>query len=1013
MAAAADNNSNIANKGKDRISAGTSQVSVDSSGSRYIVGIDLGTTHTVVSFVDTASDHAIPETDNESLPVEIFPIDQLVAPGEMAARPLLPSFRYHPVLDEIPPESMSLPWGSTPFAGELSQVVIGSWAQQLGASVAGRLVASAKSWLSHAQVDRHASILPWGAEPDVDKVSPVVASASYLNYVRQAWNYRHPQALLEHQQVVITIPASFDESARALTVQAAQLSGLIDFVLLEEPQAVVYDWYARHIDGAAERLAEVNLLLVCDIGGGTTDLSLIKVGIEEDQLSFVRVGVGDHLMLGGDNIDLALAHQAEMALGMGGKNLSTSRLAQLIQQCRQAKELLLAENAPESATVTLVGAGSKLIGGAKKYTLLKQDVHELVLNGFFPLCELDDLPAKRKSAIVEFGLPYVSDPAVSKHLAEFLCRHQQATMETESTTAGAHDGKTVSKTGTTPAASSQQASGLPEAVLFNGGAFNSPLITARVEALLNQWHVEYGLPIKVLDNPHGDLAVARGATAYGIARRYNRLKIGGGSARSFFLVLEDQPDQGRGVCVLPRGSEENQQIELAEHCFELRLGQPVKFNLATTAAERSYEPGEICQLDNDFLMLPPLLAVLDRQHEDSGEHQPATQHDRHKAGQDRAEVKLVASLTEVGTIELYCCKTEHDKASAVSGSTPERWKLEFEIRKSTPTLRQTSIELPAGFAQAIEKIDEVFGAKRKEFNPQAIKTLRNDLIKILGKREEWPTHLLRELFNALLERKKNRTRSEAHERVWFNLTGFCLRPGFGDPLDSWRVEQVWPMYQQGLQFNQGNQSWSEWWVFWRRIAGGLNTQQQLKIYKDLAKYINPSATRNRKLVAELKQRSYEDMLRTIASLEHIPLEQKTEVAGWLLKRLDKKSESPTAWWALGRLASRFPFHGSVHNLIAKEKVQKWIERILAENWKKNHSAAFAAVMMSRKTGDRERDLDETLVGKVIAQLQAAKLPGSWTSMLSEVRELDEADTSRVFGEALPQGLKLIDNVQSH
>jgi len=983
--------------------------------SRYIVGIDLGTTHTVVAFVDTVPDGANDSDTIAAGQAQIFAVDQLVAPGEVAAKPLLPSFRYHPIAGEIAHESMQLPWAHAHCEGDHSDTIIGHWAQQLGAAVAGRLVASAKSWLSHGSVDRQAAILPWGAQAEVNKISPVLASASYLHHLRKAWNYHHPEHPLEQQQLVITVPASFDESARALTVYAAELAGLQHFVLLEEPQAVVYDWFARHRDDASVLLDGVELMLVCDVGGGTTDLSLIAVECSQGELKLNRIGVGDHLMLGGDNIDLALAHQAEKAFSQqqapagrtnregkqntenkqtsAAKPLNSAHLAQLIQQCRQAKETLLAEQGPESATVTLVGGGSKLIGGARSCILTRSMVHQLVLDGFFPLTPLDERPDKRKSAIVEFGLPYVSDPAISKHLAEFLSRHQQVTQQAKEKSVPSKEMPTAEANEIVNRPS------LPDAVLFNGGAFNSPLITERVEFLLNHWwSASSAAPapvVNVLDNPRADLAVACGAAAYGVARRFQQLRIGGGSASSYFLLLNNDSEQRNGVCVLPKGSEENQEIVLADRRFELKLGEPVKFHLATTNAIDRFNAGEVHPLSDDFLVLPPLLAVLDKTEYES-----------------RVQVNLIASLTEVGTIELYCREALAGNETGVNSHTPDRalrrWKLEFEVRKGTPTVQSTTADLPAGFASAIDRIDEVFGSKRKAFNPQAVKILRNDLVKVLGKREEWDSHLLRELFNALIERKKGRNRSEHHERVWFNLAGFCLRPGYGDPLDGWRIEQVWPLYQQGLQFVQGNQNWSEWWVFWRRLAGGLDAQQQKKIYKDIAKYINPTVLRNRKLLAELKQKSYEDMLRMIASLEHLPVAQKIEVGGWLVKRLEKKSESHTAWWALGRLASRFPFYGSVHNLIPPDKVAAWLPRLLKEDWKKNQSAAFAAVMMCRKTGDRERDLDGAVMTDVIAQLQSAKAPASWAAMLTEVKELNEADTKRVFGEALPLGLTLID-----
>ncbi len=376
---------------------------------RYLVGIDLGTTNTVVAFCEL--------TENlQQSNVSLFDIDQLIGPGEVVRKPLLPSFRYHPANGQIAPADLTLPWENQNVPGDIANVIIGEWARELGAKVEGRQVSSAKSWLSHQAVDRHSEILPWAGVSDVEKVSPVIASASYLNHIRQAWNHRHPGNLLEEQEVVVTVPASFDETARKLTLEAAQLAGLSQVLLLEEPQAVCYDWYARHQHSAAELLKEIPLILVCDVGGGTTDLSLIEAKFNQDALALDRIGVGEHLMLGGDNLDLALAHLAEQRFNQS-KKLNAASLTKLIQQTRKAKEQLLSSKAPEEVKITMLGSGSKLLGGTKSIALNKQEVHQIALDGFFPLSDFTQTPDKRRSAVVEFGLPYVADPAVSKHVA--------------------------------------------------------------------------------------------------------------------------------------------------------------------------------------------------------------------------------------------------------------------------------------------------------------------------------------------------------------------------------------------------------------------------------------------------------------------------------------------------------------------------------------------------------------------------------------------------------------------
>ena len=929
------------------------------SSPRYLIGIDLGTTNTVVAYADIS-------TGLKNLQPQLFEIEQLVGGGEVAKRSLLPSFRYHPTRGELAEQDLILPWQIVHLAGEVENIVIGEWARELGAKVEGRLVCSAKSWLSHTGVDRSAAVLPWASADGVEKVSPVFASASYLNYIRQAWNHQHPHDRLEAQEVIITVPASFDEAARALTVEAAQLAGIPHVLLLEEPQAVCYDWYTQHREKAVELLRNIKLLLVCDVGGGTTDLSLIQVKIANSQLALNRIGVGDHLMLGGDNVDFALTHIAEKRIVGDGKALNAASFSQLIQQTRRAKEILLAENAPETAKVTVLGSGAKLIGGTRSCELSREEVLNIALNGFFPQTTFAEKPEKRRSAIVQLGLPYVADPAVSKHIAEFLGRHQSAcyqALELEEST---------------------ERDAIPDAVLFNGGVFNSPLSSKQVLSVLSQWCEG---EVSQLENIHPNLAVAFGAVGYGLARRGAQLKIGGGSARGYFLKLDNKGAEKQGVCLLPKGTEEGIEVHLSEQKFALRIGQPVQFHLLSSIEDTSKQAGELCVLDTDhYLSLPPLVAALEA----------------NTTAKQEVEVELVTTLTEVGTLQLQCVSLEN---------TDQRWNVEFEIRKNISTQSQRSSliapsSLPANFDQAKEKILNSYGQGKKEADLQAIKQLRNDLDKILGKRDEWDTALLRAQFDIFLDGSKRRRRSMAHERVWFTLAGFALRPGSGFPLDEWRIQQIWPLYEQGLQFSKEQPSWSAWWTFWRRAAGGLNEQQQQRIFKDIGAHINPTSARKLKSAAD-KNKAYEEMVRLVGVLENLPIETKIAAAQWLLKRLEKASETPTAWWALGRIASREPFYGSAHKVLPKEVVHNWLATLLKGDWKNNQNQAFAVVMLARMSGDRNRDLDEKDRHAIIDKLQKSKVPASWIKMVSEVTELDETEIKRVFGESLPPGLRLI------
>lgn len=911
---------------------------LNTSASQYLVGIDLGTTHTVVAYAAVGDPHKT---------IRLFEIPQMTAPGEVASKPLLPSVRYHPAAGELSAEAG--------FLLAEDGAVLGEAARVLGAKSQGRLVTSAKSWLSHTAVDHTAPILPWGSDESVFKVSPLAASASYLRHVRIVWEQRFPDAPLARQTIVVTVPASFDESARSLTLEAAKLAGLADVRLLEEPQAVCYDWLRRHAGSIEPSLAGSRLMLVCDVGGGTTDLTLIKIEYGAGEPKLTRIGVGDHLMLGGDNIDLALAHLAESRLRGTERKLSSADLAQLLEQCRIAKERLLADDAPEQVAVTLLGAGSKLIGGSKTVALSREEIRQIALDGFLPLSGLQELPDKKRSGVVEFGLPYAAEPAISKHIAGFLQSHAHA---------------------------AQQALGeqgiVPDALLLNGGVFRSRALVQRVTALLSAWRG--GRAPTVLDNPDPELAVAYGAVSYAIARRDKKLRIGGGAARSYFLLVDSAGQTRRGVCILPKGSEEGHEVLLAGRQFALRVGQPVRFHLLSASGDGDYRTGDLVELDDDrFHSLPPLAVAFE--------------------GQQRAEVavQLSATYTEVGTLRLQCVALDGER---------QRWDVEFQIRKAKSAL--VNADLPAQLPQALEKIQAVFGAKSKQVDPQAVKTLRADLEKVLAApRGEWQTPLLRELCNALLDGSKYRRRSEQHERLWCSLIGFCLRPGFGYPLDDWRVEQLWKLYPEGLQFVNEKQNWAEWWTLWRRVAGGLPAEAQQRIFNDIGKFINPASARQPGLAKQLATRGYEDILRLAASLERLAVADKLQLGEWLLKRLAKAGEPEQSWWALGRIGARILFHGNNHDVIPPAQASAWLNQLLAADWKKQVQIGFAATLLARRCDDRVRDIDDDLRRQVLDKLKQAKAPASWQDMVAEYTALDESQEKQIFGEALPPGLKLI------
>ena len=907
---------------------------------RYVVGIDLGTTNTVVAY-------AAPGDAS----VRLFEIEQLVAPGEVRAEALLPSLRYHPAPGEFAPGALRLGWST-----DDEPAIVGALARRMGAQVPGRLVSSAKSWLSHAAVDRSAPILPWGAPDDVAKVSPLAASASYLAHVRSAWNARFPGHPLERQDIVLTIPASFDEGARALTVEAAKLAGLPRLHLVEEPQAALHDWLYRHRASLAQELAESRLILVADVGGGTTDFSLISVGVDNGEPVLERIGVGQHLMLGGDNMDLVLAHTAESRLhpaqaGQPPQKLSASRLSQLMERCRSAKEQLLAADAPERAPVTLLGGGSRLVGASRTVELGRDEVRTMLVDGFLPRVAMNDNARPRRAGLVEFGLPYASDPAITRHLASFLQQH----------------------------ADDSGAPAMPDTLLLNGGVFRAAALAERLREVLDDWR---GAPLRLLENDNPDVAVARGAVAYGLSRTGAAPRIGGGAARSYFLALEGGGAGETGVCILPRGTRPGEELLLQDRAFALRVGQPVRFHLAASTGPGS--AGQLVDLDAcGALRLPPLAAVLL-----AGQG----------AGKREIEVRLASMLTEVGTLQVFC---------VAAGDSAQRWQLEFQLRGAGSEPEEAEAALPPRFRQAVEAIDRIFVLRGQKLAPKEVRQLRLQLEKLLGSRERWDLPLLRKLFDVLWKGVRGRRRSADHERIWLNLAGYCLRPGTGYPLDDWRVEQLWTLFPDGVQHRGDNQACAEWWTLWRRAAGGLPAEAQLRLLEDFAFNVQADEKERKHRPQTLPPGSLDDMLRLAAALERIPGSYKVEIGDWMLAQLQAAPDQRLMLWALGRVGARVPLQGSAHEVAPAEAAARWVAWLLSLDWRRIEPAAFAAANIARLTGDRSRDLDDALRQQVASRLQDVRAAPAWRTMVLEVVQLDAADEQRVLGDSLPPGLKLL------
>jgi len=610
------------------------------SEARFAIGIDLGTTHCVLAAVDL---HA---SDLDEVVDWIEVIPQLTAPGAVEEQPLLPSFLYLPHPDELRPEDRTLPWEEQP------SFVVGELARSMGSRTPIRLVASAKSWLCHPGVDRRAAILPVEAPEEVQRVSPLQASMHYLEHLRAAWNLRHPDALLAEQDVVLTVPASFDPAARELTAEAAAAVGLGSrLVLLEEPQAALYHWILATQGQWRKQVQPGDIILVIDLGGGTTDFSLIAVTERDGSLELVRVAVGDHILLGGDNMDLALAHAVRAKLAEQGTQLDPWQLQGLTHGCRNAKEILLSDPSVDAVPVVVPSRGSRLIGGTLRTELTRDEVARTLVEGFFPRVDASARPATRaRAALTKLGLPYAQDAAMPRHLAAFLGRQVEATRDL----AGFENRLP------------ENASFLhPTAVLFNGGVFKAHALLDRTLDLLNGWLAAEGAPpARLLEGADLDLAVARGAAYYGYVRRGRGVRIRGGTAKSYYVGVEsampavpgmEPPIQG--LCIAPFGMEEGTQAELPPQEVGLVVGEPVRFRFFGSSVRRVDQVGTVLEQwsPEELEELEEIEANLSAEDRQPGEVVP---------------VRLHAAVTEVGTLRL----------EAVPRTGAETWKVEFDVR---------------------------------------------------------------------------------------------------------------------------------------------------------------------------------------------------------------------------------------------------------------------------------------------------------------------------------------------
>jgi molecular chaperone DnaK (HSP70) len=908
---------------------------------RFVVGIDLGTTHTVVAFSEITGAGG----------VRVFDLPQLVTPTETAARPLLPSVLFAP----LDAEHVSSAWSDPPW-------ITGELARRRGLEVPGRLVASAKSWLSHAAVDRTAPILPWGSDEGPEacpKISPCTANAALLTHVRRAWDVAHADAPLGEQEVVLTVPASFDEVARELTVAAAHAAGL-SVRLLEEPQAAFYDYRSRVGDGPLESLLGDDgslLVLVCDVGGGTTDLSLLRARARRsagEPLEITRTAVGRHLLLGGDNMDLALAHVAETRLG--DERLDPGRYGQLLLACRAAKETLLAEAAPDDVGVSVTRRGARLVGGTLSARLSRDEVVGIVLDGFFPKVTSDSEPVRARSGLLGFGLPYERDVAVTRHVAAFFKRHAEGALA-------------------------------PRAVLLNGGVFHAKRIVERLTETLDGWG---GPPVTVLPHADPDLAVARGAVAYALARHRGTPVIKAGAARGYYVEVAAKPPMDRAVvCVVPRGTPEAVPLIADGTPLALVVGRPARFDLFASDNASGHQVGQVVSFgDVDLDPLPPVFTTFEEK----------------TRREESLRVAIQAELSAIGTLDLACVEVDPPP-----GAAPRRFRLAFTLREGVEppasVTPRSSVRAPSRAREdALTAVDRVFGKSVADAPTRGAKDLVRELERLLGDRGEWDAATSREIFDAVFRGHKSRRRSLDHERTFWQLAGFCLRPGVGDPGDAARVAGLFKLFPEKLTFTDQPRAWQQFWFAWRRVAAGLDEASQVALRDAVDPFLAPKEA-GRKL-PKWKPEALDALLEMASSLERVPPARRSELGAWLLERT-WTDRDPRLWGALGRLGARAPAYASASYVLPPPGVERWLDHLLREKWGEVPTAAEAALRMARVTGDRARDVSERVRKEVARRLAAAGVAPEQVRTVEELVEVAEAERAAFLGEGIPAGLRLL------
>ncbi|MEZ5785301.1 MAG: Hsp70 family protein [Xanthobacteraceae bacterium] len=925
---------------------------------KFSIGIDLGTSNSVLAFAPLAGADLS----------EVLAVPQWDTPSTVIDHPTVPSFLYRPE-EAVAAQIRERVPGS-------SEWLVGRLAQRKASETPGRVVQSAKSWLCHHAADRLAQFLPWGSDElaQQEKISPVAASALILGYLRAAWDLRFAAqgCAFDDQDVTITVPASFDAAAQRLTLAAAQEAGFPDHVrLIEEPQAAFTCWLEQNQVGTENPWSALppsptraQHVLVIDIGGGTSDFSLFELNRNDDggEPAISRVAVSDHILLGGDNIDLAIAHLCERRLATGSGGLAGGQWDHLVAACRSLKEKVLgSDGAPdETFTVSLPGRGSSLLAGAQSAQVTRAELEGLVLDGFFPACKLTDRPRRALGAIKEFGLPYAFDGAITRHLAAFLNERPPV-----------------------------------DAVLFNGGSLRPARLRAKLREQIRAWQGH--LP-HVLENVQFDYAVALGAARFGRQLRHGRERIEAGAARAVFLEAQAKGTDGglqsprrSFVCILPHGAAPNQSYEVADLGLKLRVNRLVRFQVYTSTRHESAKAGDmIAELTEVFHALPPLETIATVPPSAGGESAPTI------------PVAIDAEVNELGLLQVWC--------RSLDPGLQQTWPLEFNLRPhegdaAAPAPQPASSPAEPGVAPEVlaaarQRIVTAFtqplGKREKMTAQRLLLSLEQTLARPKG---EWDGILLRDLWSSLEANETKRDRSADHEEAWLVLAGFLLRPGFGVPMDDLRIDALWHILSGGLRF-PGKRSKPQEYILWRRVAGGLSRERQ------------------EALLAAEKDRLYAqknvapELIRMAGSFERLDHAVKAELIERFIdttvQLASQQKHSAPYLAALGLLLNRTPFYTGPESVPPPALVEKAYDAFRRFDWTHPEFAEVQVLFLraARAVDDRSLDLPRSLREKIASKLEKAGVASAKTNRLRHAVPVERAERLSLYGEALPPGLIL-------